>query len=314
MADISCFNEWSIALYGLNENEPERTELYFSDVAIQSADELINSDAERFNSKLTLAEVLPSGWVVETLGVFNDGVYDGDLADLDRYDTVLKPLSGTQGDNVIRVEAGKLSALLREGIELEGLDAVVTRFYPTHGYADVVKPDASNTIRMLTYVDDHGQAHVVASVHKWCTEFSGFVDNWSKGGVTTWIANGMLMSTMEDFSPEDTRPYYGEEPVPVRRPRNPNPFRYRVHPETGALIIGTMVPFWAEAESMVLTASRMIAPGIRYAGWDVIITPTGPIIIEANPWPGVQLIQVHAPLLGDIRFREFLESFNVQGL
>lgn len=312
MADISQFNDWSIALYELTEACEERTSLYFSDVAIQSADDLINPEAEKFNSKLTLANELPSGWVVETLGVISDGGFDGDIADLARHDVVIKPISGTQGDSVAFVEAGVLSALLDEGQVPENVKAVVTRHYPCHGYAQAIKPDSSNTIRMLTYVDDAGRAHLVCAVHKWATVFSGFIDNWSKGGVTTWIANGIMMGTMEDFSPPDVRPYYHY--AESREPRNQAPFRYRNHPETGALISGKTIPYWAEAEKMVLTASEKIAPGVRYAGWDVMITPNGPILIEANPWPGVQLIQVHAPLLGDTRFREFLESYGVEGL
>lgn len=310
MVDLSRFNDWSKSLYQLGSGQPGRDELYFDDVSVQHADDVVNPEVERFNNKLELFKVLPYGWVVETLGSFVNGKFDGNLEDLDAYDVVVKPVNGTQGDNVRFVEAGVISQLIRNGDIPAGLNAVITRHYNRHHYSEEIKPGASNTIRMLTYVDDDGKAHNVASVHKWATDHSGFIDNWSKGGVTTWIADGMMMETIEDFSPISVRPGKG----PHRKPINDKPYRYRYHPETGIQISGKIIPFWSDAEAMVLEASEIIAPGIQYAGWDVMITPLGPVLIEVNPWPGVQLIQAHVPLLGDLRFKEFLRSRGVDGV
>lgn len=310
MTDLSHFNDWSTSLYDLHSANQETASMYFSDVSVQNADDIINSEAKRFNSKLELERVLPDSWVVETLGSFVDGKFEGDLAELDHHDIVVKPINGTQGDNVRFVEAGIMSQLVRDGQIPDRLNAVVTRYYRCHPYSEAIKPHSSNTIRMLTYVDESGKAHNVATVHKWATEHSGFIDNWSKGGVTTWVANGILMNTMEDFSPTETRP--GK--APHREPGHPQRRSYHEHPETRVQIAGKVIPYWKEAEAMVLEASEMLAPGILYAGWDVMITKFGPIIIEVNPWPGVQLIQVHAPLLGNRRFRHFLQAQGVKGV
>ncbi|MGW8179033.1 MAG: sugar-transfer associated ATP-grasp domain-containing protein, partial [bacterium] len=70
----------------------------------------------------------------------------------------------------------------------------------------------------------------------------------------------------------------------------------------------------AEAEEMVINASDMLRDELPYIGWDVIITEDGPRIIEGNPWPGIQLIQVHYPLFNNVRFREFMEFHGVKGL
>lgn len=310
MADLTHFNDWSVNLYCLNSRSRLDSDLYFSDLSVQNADDVVNVEAERFNNKLELEKVLPAGWVVETLGRIVDGKFDGSLSDLDNVDVVVKPPSGTQGDGVRFLAGNALAQAMREDAFSPETNGVVTRHYKLHDYSTEVVPWGSNTIRLLTYVDCCDRANLVGAVQKWATKHSGFIDNWSKGGITTWISNGMLMGTMEDFSPVEVRPGKG----PHREPLKDYPSVYGYHPETKVLIAGTVIPFWDQVVSMTLEASEMLAPGILYAGWDVLVTPDGPVIIEVNPWPGVQLMQVHTPLLGDVRFREFLSSLEVEGV
>ena len=39
-----------------------------------------------------------------------------------------------------------------------------------------------------------------------------------------------------------------------------------------------------------------LLPGAVHAGWDIAITPHGPLVVEANGDPAVELIQVHGPM------------------
>ena len=67
---------------------------------------------------------------------------------------------------------------------------------------------------------------------------------------------------------------------------------YEKHPDTNAQIKGTKLPFIPEAEKMVKEAALKV-PQIRYVGWDVAITPTGPVLIEGNFYPSYGLTQFY---------------------
>lgn len=58
---------------------------------------------------------------------------------------------------------------------------------------------------------------------------------------------------------------------------------HTTHPDTGASLQITL-PHWDEAKAVVLEASRALE-GLRIIGWDVAITPSGPVLVEANSDP-----------------------------
>lgn len=60
---------------------------------------------------------------------------------------------------------------------------------------------------------------------------------------------------------------------------------FDMHPRTGAPITGTKVPAWEEACELVTRAAVRFLP-LRSLGWDVALTPNGPLLIEANVWWG----------------------------
>ena len=66
---------------------------------------------------------------------------------------------------------------------------------------------------------------------------------------------------------------------------------FEVHPNTNKQIKGFQIPFWKESVEMVLEAAKEI-PEVGYVGWDVSITENGPLLIEGNPFPGHDIIQM----------------------
>ena len=84
--------------------------------------------------------------------------------------------------------------------------------------------------------------------------------------------------------------------------------------QTGAVhtkIQGFAIPYWEEAKAMCLEASQVV-PQMRYVGWDVAITPNGPVFVEGNNLPGYDILQMppHTPdKVGMLpRFREFVKG------
>ncbi|MGH7278735.1 MAG: sugar-transfer associated ATP-grasp domain-containing protein, partial [Candidatus Rokuibacteriota bacterium] len=57
--------------------------------------------------------------------------------------------------------------------------------------------------------------------------------------------------------------------------------RLTAHPVSSAPISGETVPFWREALGAVKSAARLL-PWIPLLGWDVAVTASGPVIVEAN--------------------------------
>jgi hypothetical protein len=54
-----------------------------------------------------------------------------------------------------------------------------------------------------------------------------------------------------------------------------------VHPTTGVALEGFAIPFWAQACQLAREAARVFLP-LRFVGWDIAITPDGPVLVEAN--------------------------------
>ena len=68
---------------------------------------------------------------------------------------------------------------------------------------------------------------------------------------------------------------------------------YRCHPLTGENLVGITLPYWNEIQVMLREATKEI-PQVAYVGWDIAITPDGPIIIEGNTTPGYRYYQIPA--------------------
>lgn len=66
---------------------------------------------------------------------------------------------------------------------------------------------------------------------------------------------------------------------------------YPSHPETKVTFPGYQIPFWREV-LLLLKKAGTIVPNGGYVGWDIAITPTGPILIEGNHDPGYTAYQL----------------------
>ena len=69
------------------------------------------------------------------------------------------------------------------------------------------------------------------------------------------------------------------------------------HSDTGQVLCGHTVPFWRESLELVQRAHRTAFPCFATLGWDVAITPDGPLLLETNSgWGDQQLQAVFGPL------------------
>lgn len=63
------------------------------------------------------------------------------------------------------------------------------------------------------------------------------------------------------------------------------------HPDTGKPIRGVVFPMWEEVIDLALRAQNSL-PRLRTTGWDIAVTDQGPLLVEANCYYGVALLEV----------------------
>ena len=135
-------------------------------------------------------------------------------------------------------------------------------------------PLSVNTYRVVT-VFTEGEAHIVYAFIR-IGNGGRFVDNINAGGMAAPIN---IDTGVIEYPAFDKDSVY-----------------YETHPYTNCPIKGWQLPFWKESVEMVLSAAKVI-PQVGYVGWDVAVTENGPLLIEGNPFPGHDILQMppHVP-------------------
>lgn len=81
------------------------------------------------------------------------------------------------------------------------------------------------------------------------------------------------------------------------------------HPVTGQQVAGSELPHWDQAKALALQAHATLS-GIACVGWDLILTPNGPRLLEGNNDCSAALTQItHKRLLGLTRFPAYLNAY-----
>ena len=195
---------------------------------------------------------------------------------------VVKPSAGYHGDGIslMRREGDRLIDHHGEAMTAEELYARLRgdrRFglyviqERVHNHPDITarfETKALQTLRLMTYVDAAGEPRLLYGIARIATG-GGAVDN---------LADGRYGNCYSVISLEDGRLGRPETVGRAIAPMAPLPDSS-----------GFAVPGWAEARDLALRAALAVLP-LRAIGWDVAVTPAGPVLIEANaafdPWPG----------------------------
>ncbi len=125
------------------------------------------------------------------------------------------------------------------------------------------------TIRIVTLVHDDGSAGVYLTFLR-IISADAIVDNFDHG------RTGNLMALADPASGVLER-------AVACHPSVIGPVFIERHPRTGMSIPGFVLPCYEEACALVLRAARLFLP-LRTIGWDVAITPAGPVLIEGNAY------------------------------
>ena len=124
-------------------------------------------------------------------------------------------------------------------------------------------PNAVNSMRIITVLDAQGESHCLYVVQKM--------------GLNVSIIDNNCLFTPVDWEDTETLKY------PAHAGDTPLGIVYTEHPNTHVHLQGYKIPYAREAVEMCLKAAKVV-PQVRYVGWDVAVTPTGPVIIEGNTY------------------------------
>lgn len=132
-----------------------------------------------------------------------------------------------------------------------------------HDEIAAINPYCVNTIRIVTIKGKSGAVNIFAAFLRLGADKDSFVDNRAKGGlgVGIHIESGKLMKYG-----------YVHDAFGVKE---------EVHPITGFRFENYQLPFWDEVKELVCNAHKQLY-ALESIGWDVVISTTGPMLLEGN--------------------------------
>lgn len=154
-----------------------------------------------------------------------------------------------------------------------------------HEKMKALHPESINTLRIVTLSKD-GKVYIINRLLRMGREGS-VIDNITSGGIYAPINEEGLISHPA-FCDKTGETLYA-------------------HPTTKHFIIGFEIPFFKEAIELVekiATAEK----DMRYIGWDVAITPEGPVIVEGNNVPTYEIMQNYVHRDNDMGLLPLIEE------
>jgi len=182
-----------------------------------------------------------------------------------------KPVTGTCGKGIEKIDTSKykdldevINYLTKEGMNYE-LEEVIEQC----DEVNEIYAGSINTVRIVTILDDENIPHVICAYFR--IGNGKYVDNFNSGGMVAPVdeENGIVLDKAID------------------KQKN----LYEIHPATKAKIKGFQFPDWEKAIDLVSKAAFKV-PEMRYIGWDVCFSKSGPVLVEGNEYPGHDIYQL----------------------
>ncbi|QSB04807.1 sugar-transfer associated ATP-grasp domain-containing protein [Natronoglycomyces albus] len=194
------------------------------------------------------------------------------------------PDSFTNSKQQLTVERSQLL----EHLSQDDADCVVQRRLIAHPELADLTLDAVPTLRLITFTNESGDSEVVAGAFRMPAKKGAVVDNFHAGGIAAPI----------DVDTGTLGPAISMKLDPAGK--------HSAHPVTGAAIDGRVLPGWEDILEVTHRAHQAFAPRVL-VGWDICMSKDGPILVEGNEQPGIDLVQrLSGQPLGTSRFGQLL--------
>lgn len=197
---------------------------------------------------------------------------------------IYKPSGGSQGQGIAVYDYSYSLDQVFEKISQKSRAGIIEEWIEQHEALNAIYSEAINCLRVIT-VFQNGEVKLLSGGITWGNGEQ--IANASASGIVSPVCfeSGCCEKPAADFSGAV----------------------YYKHPITGAYLVGFEVPFWREVKEMLNKAARRV-PEVRYVGWDIAITPNGPILIEGNTTPGYRYYQIPAHMTSGTGNRQIYEE------
>lgn len=183
---------------------------------------------------------------------------------------ILKPVKGLQGKGIYFASSHAGTLVMRSAnspsaaceTPLPDDEYIIQEIIEQHPELNRVNPHCLNSLRVITILTPGNNVKVLAAMLRTSSGRSP-VDNFSLGGIVVGVdlENGVLSGT--GFMK-------GRQISMVTR-----------HPVTGLLFQGFRVPYWTQVKDAAIRAQRVFGV-LKAVGWDISVSPRGPVMIEGN--------------------------------
>jgi len=227
---------------------------------------------------------------------------DGKPNGLPRQGLFLKPLRGAggrgaarwefvtregnyRGPNGIVLDEAQLIAHVQALSQVQ--DYVIRALVHNHPEIADLCLGALNTARVLTCLDENGDAEVTHAVMRMASNDRAVVDNFHAGGIAAKIdiVTGQMGKATNMGVTADSQ-------------------WWDSHPVTGGKIFGRTLPFWDEIKDLACRAHGIFSDQVAI-GWDIALIDGGPQLVEGNKGPDLDIVQrVYREPIGNSRFGE----------
>lgn len=223
---------------------------------------------------------------------------------LPHVDLFLKPMRGSGGKGASRWRfqkdgsyEGNSGEVLSEMELIERLeqlsrrrDFIVRPLVTNHpALSDLSHDGVLNTVRVLTCVSEVGSIEVTNAVFKMHCREGTLVDNAHAGNIAAKVdLESGVLGRATDLGLSRHSGWWDR------------------HPLTDAPITGRMIPGW-DGVLDIARRAHAVFPGHVAIGWDIAVSGVGPLLVEGNKGPGLDVVQrTHGEGLGNSRFGHHL--------
>ncbi len=185
----------------------------------------------------------------------------------------LKPLDSVGGKGVLLLNKQTLEAQVDKYLtDLLNNSFLHQEVIKQHEDINKVYSKSINTLRIETYINNEYEIKILSVIMRFGVGNS-IVDNASAGGF--YISVNLDTGKLQGIGRQDL--VAGGQV-------------YSSHPDTNTKLEGVRIPFFKEACELAKKAAQYLPN--RIIGWDIAITPNGPIIIEGNQTPGMDMTDI----------------------
>ena len=220
-------------------------------------------DRHLFQDKIAFDRVF-SDYLQRDWMVVEDGNADAVRAFAQRLGTIVtKEPVGQAGTGVHRYHAAEIDDWddFHRGL-LERGELLIEEVIVQHPDLAAVCPGTVNTTRVTAFFDGE-RTHILAMAQK-----------FGRGAVSDQMTFGGFYTMLDENGHAVSAGYDSHGHV------------HELHPDTGYRIADFQLPFIDDVKAFIDRVARVV-PGIQYVGWDIVVTPDGPVLVEGNWGAGV---------------------------